>query len=196
MEQTTAQAAVGIERDWADIRASLGGDEDAFGRLIDRYEALIAAQMSRLCRDRMVCEELVQDVFVKAYFSLSGYRGEAPFVHWLRRIASNVAYDYCERSSRRPPSLPLEEWDQLKKEPERLDADRAMEMLQGLLAQLGTEDRLVLTMLHLEECSAEEVAERTGWNAGAVRMRASRAREKLREIVARTGLSEDWTWNL
>jgi RNA polymerase sigma-70 factor (ECF subfamily) len=195
LEQTKGQPTAARDPDWADIRASLEGDEAAFGRLIDRHEPAIAAQMSRLCRDPMVCEELVQDVFVKAYFSLAGYRGEAPFVHWLRRIASRVAFDYCRQASRRPAPLPLEDWDQVKREPEKLDAVKAEELLQGLLAGLGPEDRLVLTMIYLEGCSAEEVAERTGWNPGAVRMRASRAREKLRETVAREKLSEDWTWN-
>jgi RNA polymerase sigma-70 factor (ECF subfamily) len=196
LEQTAGQQTAASDPDWPDIHACLDGDEAAFGRLIDRHQRRIAAQMSRLCRDPMVCEELVQDVFVKAYFSLSGYRGEGAFSHWLSRIASRVACDYCRRASHRPTPLPLEEWDQLKREPQSVDATKASAMLQTLLAQLGPEDRLVLTMIYFEECSTEEIAERTGWNPGAVRMRASRAREKLREIVAKAKLSEDWTWNL
>ncbi len=196
LEQTAERKTAASDPDGPDIRACLEGDEAAFGRLIDRHEQRIAAQVSRMCRDPMVCEELVQDVFVKAYFSLSGYRGEGAFGHWLSRIASRVACDHCRREARRPAPLPLEEWDQLKREPQSVDAARASAMLQALLARLGPEDRLVLTMMYFEECSTEEIAERTGWKPAAVRMRASRAREKLREIVAKAKLSEDWTWNL
>lgn len=182
----------GADPDGQDVRDCLSGDADAYGRLIARHEARIAAQMWRLCRDRSVCEELVQDVFVKAYFSLCSYRGQGAFLHWLYRIASRVACDYFRKASRQPPQVPIEEWDQIKRRPEGLDAGKAAAMVHTLLAQLAPKDRLVLTMIYLEDCSTDEVAERTGWNPAAVRMRVSRARSRLRRIVERDKLSEGW----
>lgn len=182
----------GTDPDGDDVRASLAGDAGAFGRLVERHEARIAARMWRACRDHAVCEELVQEVFVKAYFSLSGFRGQSAFVHWLHRIASRVACDHFRRTSRQPVQVPLEEWDQARRRPEGPDAAAAAEMLHALLAQLAPKDRLVLTMLHLEDCSVDEIAERTGWNVAAIRMRTSRARRRLRQIVERDKLAEGW----
>ena len=182
--------------DQEDIRACLNGDEEAYGRLIERHKSQIAAQMWRLCRDGATCEDLVQDVFVRAYFNLSTYRGEAPLIQWLRRIAARVGYRYCEKTAGRPPHLPIEEWDGAEEPPRTPDPVKAGALVHALLARLAPDDRLVMTMIYLEACTINEVAERTGWNPSAVKMRASRARDKLRKIVEREKLQEDWAWNL
>ena len=182
--------------DLEDIRACLNGDEEVYSRLIERHKPQIAAQMWRLCHDRAACEDLVQDVFVEAYFNLSSYRGEAPLIQWLRRIATRVGYRYCKKTAGRPPHLPIEEWDGAEKQPRTPDPAKAGALVHALLARLAPEDRLVMSMIYLEGCSINEVAERTGWNPGAVKMRASRARDKLRKIVEKEKLLEDWAWNL
>jgi RNA polymerase sigma-70 factor (ECF subfamily) len=176
--------------DWDDIRAALSGDEEAYGRLVKRYEPNIAAQVWRLCRDKATCEELVQEVFVEAYFNLSGYRGEAPFLQWLRRIATRVGSRFCRKAAREPRHVPIEEWDQAGQQPETLDPARAAAMLHALLARLAPDDRLLLTMIYFEGCSTREVVDRTGWNEGAVKMRASRARDKLRKIMEAENFTE------
>jgi RNA polymerase sigma factor (sigma-70 family) len=182
--------------DMEDVRACLQGDEAAYGRLVERYRSQIAAQLWRLCRDRTACEELVEEVFVEAYFSLATYRGEAPLLAWLRRIATRIGYRYCRRTAGRPRHLPIEEWDRAEEAPRRLDPAEAGALAHALLARLDPEDRLVMTMIYLEGCGTAEVAERTGWSQGAVKMRASRSRDRLRRMVEKERLLEDWTWNL
>ncbi len=61
--------------------------------------------MTRFTRDERMLEELVHDVFVEAYFSLDGYRGDAPFEHWLQRIATRVGYRYWTRRGREPATV-------------------------------------------------------------------------------------------
>jgi DNA-directed RNA polymerase specialized sigma24 family protein len=79
--------------DWRDCQLCLAGDQTACARLFKRHEPDIARQMWRFSRDRGVCEELVQEALVQAYFSLGRYRPmKTPFVHWLRRIATRVGY--------------------------------------------------------------------------------------------------------
>jgi len=182
------------DTDWRDIQACLAGDEDAFARLVERYESQIASLMWRFSRHPGQCEELLQDVFVQAYFSLSGYRGDGPFVHWLKRIATRVGYRFWKKQSRRGKLLPLGEIDPPAPEPEHMDPKAAGEILESLLAELKPLDRLVLTLQYFEDCSVREIAERMGWNDAMVKMRAYRARNKLRAIAQRRGLVEKLQW--
>ena len=134
--------------------------------------------------------ELVQDVFVEAYLSLGSFRGKAPFLHWLRRIATRVGYRH---------------WKRRKRERERFaDASRqhlgalvvcedptpaeAAEHVHKLLEQLPAKDRLVLSLQYFEECDTSEIAERTGWSRTLVKVRAHRARRKLRNLLEEAGI--------
>ena len=75
-----------------EIAAARGGDDDAFRRIVQRYQSTIATQMQRFSRDPTVVEELVHDVFVEAFVSLNAFRHRSPFEHWLRKIAVRVGY--------------------------------------------------------------------------------------------------------
>lgn len=169
------------DTDRLDIQASLAGDEDAYARLVRRYQDTIARQMRHFSRDPRVCEELVQDVFVEVYFGLERFRGDAPFLHWVRRIATRVGYRYWKSRAREKKRVPLEAWTPDPQDDDPGSACQAAEQVHRLFACLGPEDRLVLTLLYLEDCSVREVAERMGWNPGAVKMRACRARKKIRQ---------------
>jgi len=93
-QRETIAAFESCNLDAADIRDSLAGDGDAYGRLVERYQQPIAAAMWRFTRDRRQWEELVQDVFVEGYLSLGTYSARAPLLHWLRRIATRVGYRF------------------------------------------------------------------------------------------------------
>jgi RNA polymerase sigma-70 factor (ECF subfamily) len=174
------------EEDRADIASALDGDDVAYGRLIERYEAGVFAQMGRFTRDRGVVEELVQEVFVQVYYSLPKFRGEAPLVHWIRKIATRTGYRYWTRlRGERMRDEVLAQWARSLPPPESQSAAQAAETLQLLLALLGPKDRLVLTLYYLEDCSSQEIADRMGWNATLVRVRVHRALAALRKHLAR-----------
>jgi RNA polymerase sigma-70 factor (ECF subfamily) len=155
--------------------------------LLKRYEADVVRQLWRFSRDRTACEELVQEVFVETYLSLPRYRPrKVPFLHWLRRITTRVGYRYWKRQSRRRLHLSLDNVD--PPAPPTRDPSAAAELLHGLLARLGTADRLVLTLMYFEDCTVDQIAARTGWNRAMVKMRAHRARRKLRTIIEREKL--------
>jgi len=187
-----------IAADLEDVRACLEGDEDAYANLIRRYENRIFGQMWRFSRNREVCTELVQDVFVEAYTSLHTFRGTAPFLHWLSRIATRTGYRFWKQQARQSKHVPLADWDGAADEADdHSDTDRsvrAADMVEKLLARLKPVDRLVLTLQYLEGCSLEEVASRTGWNVNVVKMRSFRARKRLREWIEQTSNPEDWSW--
>jgi len=173
-----------------DIRRSRQGDSDAYRRLIERHQEHVGRILWRFSRDRLVHEELVQDVFVEAYVSLKSYRAKAPFAHWLARIATRVGYRYWKQTARRreKESFTLEEWDRIPDEsPERMDPSEAASLVHRLLAQLRPRDRLVLTLRYLEGCDVAETARRTGWTKSMVKVQCQRAIKRLEKLVGQSG---------
>jgi len=181
------------ETDQQDIAASLNGDGEAYGRLVGRYQGQVAAQMWRFTRDPAVLDELVQDVFVEAYLSLKGFRGRAPFLHWLRRVATRVGYRYWKHKvRRRDREEALSETHLiLATVSEDLTPHEAGEALYGLLAKLPPTDRLVLTFFYFEGCDTREIASRTGWNRALVKVRLHRAREKLKTLLKEVSIRRE-----
>lgn len=186
--------------DWSDVTASLQGNEDAYSRIVRRYEKPITGLLWRFTRDPAQCEELVQQVFVDAYFSLKTYRGDAPLLHWLRKIATRTGYHYWRDKAREPAGTTLPDSDLLEpveaSQEDRIDPAEAAAVLQRLLARLPADDRLVLTLLYFEDCGTQEIAERMGWSRAKVKTQALRARRKIKEIAEREHLLEKLGWTL
>lgn len=178
--------------DAEDVRLAGQGDGEAYRRLIERHQDHVARILWRFSRDRRVHEELVQDVFVESYLSLTHYRGEAPFEHWLTRIATRVGYRYWKEKARRQRTEPLDlqEWDKATEGNDVTDAlepDQAAELLHRVFAQLAPRDRLVLTLRYLEQCDVVETARRTGWTKTMVKVQTMRARNRLRTLLGQSG---------
>ena len=181
--------------DWKDIQASLEGDGDAYKRLVRRYQSQITSQMWRFTRDRAECERLVQDVFVEAYFSLNRYAGRGPFANWLSKIAVRIGYRYWKQQAKQPKTVSVINSDAVAELSESaIDPAVAAEIVHRLLGQLPQADRLVLTLMYLEDCSTRDIAERMGWTRAMVKMRAYRARRKLRRIAEKERLLEKLGW--
>ena len=179
------------ESDLQDVARFLGGDNEAYTRLVQRHQGLIAVRMWRFTRDKSAHQELVQEVFVEAYLSLKKYRAEAPFEHWLSRIATNVGYRFWKARSRvrARVSVPIEELNELAAvDPEDIDPSWAADTLQSLLEQLSPRDRLVLVLRYIEDRSVEETAVLTGWTHSMVKVQAWRARKKLRKLLKAAGV--------
>jgi RNA polymerase sigma-70 factor (ECF subfamily) len=151
--------------------------------------------MWRFSRDPVVCEELVQDVFVEAYYSLKSYRGRAPLIHWLRKIGVRVGYRYWKEQAKTKATVPLQDFDAIVAEDsDAVEPSAAAEVLHALLARLPTADRMVLTLMYFEQCSTKEIAKRMGWTRAMVKMRAHRARKKLKTIAESENLLEKLGW--
>lgn len=174
--------------DLEDVRLASGGDGDAYRRLVERHQDHVGRLLWRFSRDRRVHEELVQDVFVEAYLSLSHYGGKAPFEHWLTRIATRVGYRYWKEKARRQRTEPfdVQQWDQATEGDSvtaPLEPDQAAELLHRVFEQLAPRDRLVLTLRYLEQCDVVETARRTGWTRTMVKVQTMRARNRLRKLL-------------
>jgi RNA polymerase sigma-70 factor (ECF subfamily) len=176
------------EPDLADVQGSLRGDGQAYARIVRRYQSQIAARMWRFTRDRNGLEELVQDVFVEGYVHLRSFKGTGPFSHWLNAIATRVGYRFWKRQKRQASrTVHLQDWDlpDLARQ-ESPDPRRASEAVHALLEKLPPRDRLVLTLVYLEELPLAKVAEQTGWSLVMVKVQAYRARKKLRALLEKS----------
>lgn len=181
------------EMDQRDIAASLNGESEAYARLVRRHQDPISAQMWRFTRDAAVLEELVQEVFVEAYLSLKGFRGDAPFLHWLRRVATRVGYRHWKSQARkrdREEAL-TEAHLNSAAAPEGLAPSEAAGTLYRLFAKMRPPDRMVLTLFYFEECDINEIAGRTGWNRALIKVRLHRARKKLKALLIEAGIGRE-----
>jgi len=176
------------------IAAVLRGEVSCFEPLIQKYQSRVFATARRYARRESDAEDIVQEIFLKAYQKLGSFRAEAPFEHWLMRLTVRTCYDSLRNTQRRkerPFSDLTEEesaWlDRFGADPNQADesAAAARELVQRLLEQLTPEARLVITMLEIEERSVKEIAHLTGWSVPLVKVRAFRARAEMRRCLAR-----------
>ncbi len=174
-----------LSLDIENVHLSRRGDGDAYRRLIERHQEHVSRIMWHFSRDRRLHEELVHDVFVEAYLSLPTYREEAPFAHWLARIATRVGYAYLKQNARCHATevFTLKDWDQLPdNSSQKNESSQAAEFLYRLLAQLPPRDRLILTLRYMEDCDVAETARRTGWSEAMVKVQTWRAKKKLQKL--------------
>ena len=176
------------EIDLRDIACALDGGQDAYGRLVRRHQEAVSKWMWRFTRDHVILEELVQDVFVEAWVSLSRFKGESAFTTWLFTIATRVGYRYWGKKAK-DVALTTEAAGRLMIDDgeKGINPSEAAEVLYGLLSGLPPRDRLVLTLMYFEEMDTKEIAHMTGWTRTMVKVQAYRARNKLRESLERAG---------
>ncbi len=146
--------------------------------------------MRLFARRPSTVEELVQEVFAEAYFSLGGYRGKGAFAAWLGQIATRVGYRYWKKK-RRSAEASRDDgwWRQLAQHKvEEFDADLAGRLIHALLERLPPRDRLVLLLVYVEGHSIDEAARLAGWTRTMTKVQAFRARRKLRALFAELGI--------
>jgi RNA polymerase sigma-70 factor (ECF subfamily) len=194
--QTRAQAmpdsADPYREDQAVVARVLDGDVNAFEKLFDKYRPHVTGIVQRhVPRDRVA--ENVQDAFVRAFQSLGGWKANAALHHWLATIAVRTCYDFWRRRYRQR-EIPMsrlstahrdwlenslsgqsrEDWETLGRQSE------AREILAWALDRLGPEDRMVLELVYLEGRRVQEAARMLGWSTANVKVRAHRARKRIR----------------
>jgi RNA polymerase sigma-70 factor (ECF subfamily) len=153
---------------------------------------------SRFFRQRSSVEEAAQEVFMKAFTQLKSFEGRGSMEGWLTRIATNTCLNLIRSAKRRPESTVSDLTDD---ENRWLDAQLsdvgseprhsveqtliAADLADRVLNVLSPEDQMALLMMDGEDASVKEVAEATGWSESKVKVRAFRARKKVREAMER-----------
>jgi RNA polymerase sigma-70 factor (ECF subfamily) len=167
-----------------------GGAADDFAEVVRRHQDQVLAILHRYERDAHKVQDLAQETFLKAWRALEQFDGRAPFAHWLAKIAVRVALDHLRREKRRRNEIGLPElgedaldWLRRDDEQSELEARQAAELLDAAMRELSPADRVVITLQELEGRSVKEICEITGSSSVAVRVRALRARARLRQAL-------------
>lgn len=176
------------------IAAVLQGNPARFEPLIQKYSPRIFATARRYARREDEVQDIVQEIWLKAYQKLASFRGDAPFEHWLMRLAVRTCYDFLRGHQRNRESsfsdLTEHETDWLDRfvaDPDAApeDADAARSLVNRVLEELSAPARLIITLLEIEDRTVKEIAQLTGWSVPLVKVRAFRARAEMRKILAR-----------
>lgn len=171
------------------VKRILDGNTNAFEELVERYKNLVFKIVGNHVPHSEV-DEISQVVFVKAYQALGSYRSEAPLEHWFARIAVRTCYDYW-RAKKREREIYLESdklsfldsAQSIEKFFEELDAKKSKELLDWGMSKLSADDRMLVTLHHLEGYSEKETAGLLGWSVAKVKFRAFQSRKYLAKTL-------------
>jgi RNA polymerase sigma-70 factor, ECF subfamily len=174
------------------IRRVLNGDTAAFETLVTQYQPRIFATARKYARRESEIEDIVQEIFIKAFKKLESYREEAPFEHWIMKISVRTCYDYLRKHQRSKVSsfseVTQEDFDLLDlygedEHPVRENQEAVSKLVHDLMEQLQPAARMVITLLDIEGKSVKEIAKMTGWSVSLVKVRAFRARKEMRKLL-------------
>ena len=179
------------------------GDGVAATELVIALTPLVRKIVASHLPWRLAPEDLCQDVFLKVFSRLDQFAGGVPFEHWVARVALNTCRDHgrSEQRNREIRCSDLSEQESLvlasvaaenaeNGAAETVDRFAARELADQLLAGLSPEDRLVVRMLDLEQRTAADVQAVTGWSITGIRVRAFRARRKLRKQLEKLQITK------
>lgn len=170
------------------IAKVLQGNKEAYALIVNKYKGKIASILQKSLQHSHDVEDIVQEVFIKAYYSLPDYNPSHSFPAWLYRIAINRGIDEWRKRKRAPFVTEMDE--ELKDDcPAPEDAYLVKEQRNGLRQQmmvLNKEHRTVLALHYLQQLSYREISNKLSLSVDTVRMRLSHARKKLREQLVKT----------
>lgn len=172
------------------VKDAIGGDENAYKKLVDKYERALFFHILKMIKDREQVEDLVQETFVKAFDNLNTYSTNYAFSTWLYRIATNHTIDYLRKKKLKTLSIdePMKTRDgemEMQLPDESAGTDRNIirkqrqKIVQKAIKELPKKYRLVIEMRHMEEKSYQEIADVLDLPLGTVKAHIFRARELL-----------------
>ncbi|MDR3250886.1 MAG: sigma-70 family RNA polymerase sigma factor [Tannerella sp.] len=164
------------------------GETDCFAPLLERYGKQVFSLVVKIVENREDAEELAQDVFMKAFRSISAFRGDSSFSTWLYRIAYNMAVSATRKAGVMYVPVDDEMMERTADEPEddfdgEADSPARLECLNCALNSLPPEDRAMITLFYREDRSMGEIAVITGLSETNVKTRIFRIRKKLFVLI-------------
>ncbi len=178
------------------VRRAQKGDKVAFETLVQRHQHRVFAVARGILKRQEDVEDIAQQVFVKAYFSLKRFDQRAAFSTWLYKITVNECWDVLRKRKARPLVYEADFSEEQSKQysaaereaskaPDTSDRMALREQLEKMLGQLDKRDRAMLVLKEVEGFSVEEIAESMGLNANTVKVRLFRARRRIIEYSRR-----------
>jgi RNA polymerase sigma-70 factor, ECF subfamily len=177
------------------LKRARGGDQAAFGKLVDRYYEMVYAVAFGVLRNRESARDVAQEAFIKAHRELPRFEGKSKFKTWVYRITVNAAIDE-QRKRKRPvesldatdasddDSAPVIITDPSPDPSERAEQSELRTLIFKALDHLSPDHRAVLVLREYQGLSYEEIAETLGIEMGTVMSRLFYARKKMAEVLA------------
>ncbi len=169
------------------VKASLSGDKQAFGEIVTRYQNMVARTVKSMLGDSVFAEDIGQDVFIKLFYSLSDFRGEAKLSTYIQKIAVNFTLNEIKRRKRFFSTFSQKGNNEMY-EFEVADYDteekkEASELVSKALKSLDPKFRIIVAMRMLQGYSTKETAEILDLPLGTVLSRLSRAQEQMKNVL-------------
>src|SRR5258706_10928524 len=191
-----ASKPAGATDDREVVRRAQQEDQEAFEELVRRHQHRVFAVAGGILRRPEDVEDIAQQVFVKAYFSLKRFDQRAAFSTWLYKITVNECWDLLRKRKARPLVYESDFSEEQSRQyalpdrevaqgPDTSDRMAMRQRLDTMLNQLEKRDRAMLVLKEVEGFSVEEIAESTGLNANTVKVRLFRARRRIVEFCRR-----------
>lgn len=169
------------------VKASLQGDKNAFGEIVNRYQRMVAKTVKGMLGDSIFAEDLGQEVFIKLYHSLPEFRGESKLSTYIQRIAVNITLNEIKRRKRFFSMFSHKSGDEIHEYdvPDSDDEERkdTRELVSKALQGVEPKFRIVLIMRLLQGYSTKETADILGLPLGTVLSRLSRGQEQMKKIL-------------
>lgn len=183
------------------VERAQGGDLAAFARLVERHKRLVYGLAYRLLGDAADAEDAAQETFVRAYTRLCTYQPDGRFGAWLLAITSHWCIDFLRTRGRRGPTVALGRVPETERFISQSDGPEehalrgaGCDEVQGWLAELPHNYRLVLTLRYFHELSYNEIAATIGEPVSTVRMRLFRARALFQKLAQQAQAREAQAW--
>jgi RNA polymerase sigma-70 factor (ECF subfamily) len=178
------------------VRRAQKGDKEAFEVLVQRHQHRVFAVARGILKRQEDVEDIAQQVFVKAYFSLKRFDQRAAFSTWLYKITVNECWDLLRKRKARPLVYEADFSEEQSRQfsaseqqadggPDTSERLATRQRLENMLAQLDDRDRAMLILKEVEGFSVEEIADSLGLNANTVKVRLFRARRRVVEYSRR-----------
>ena len=165
------------------VSQTLAGDRDAFGVLVHKYQEMVFAYAFQKVRNETDAQDVMQEVFLRAYRNLYTLRDPHRFRSWLYTIMSNECNRWLARAAKtrqREVALADAEQDDLRVDPAHtVPAEEWQVDLERAIAALSDENRIAVSMFYMGDCSLKEIAEFLGVSVNAVKGKLHRARQQL-----------------
>jgi RNA polymerase sigma-70 factor (ECF subfamily) len=169
------------------VKASLNGDKQAFGEIVTRHQKMVARTVKGMLGDSVFSEDIGQEVFIKLFYSLSGFRGESKLSTYIQKIAVNLTLNEIKRRKRffsmfsQKGNSEMHEFEVADHDTQ--EAREATEIVNKALMIMDPKFRVIVAMRMLQGYSTKETAEILDLPLGTVLSRLSRAQEQLKDIL-------------
>jgi RNA polymerase sigma-70 factor (ECF subfamily) len=183
------------------VSAALRQDEEAARELVRRLYPMVAKLVRAHRPVRSAEEDLCQMIFIKVMQNLSQFSGKVPLEHWVSRIAINTCINQIRAEKARPElreaDLSVEQAaviQNLAATADELAPDHSFasrQLVEHLMNALKPAERLVIDLLYLQQRSVSEIQQVTGWSGALVKVRAFRARQKMKKQMSIVSAKEN-----